>query len=397
MLLSGSHLSALSYDYLNPAELYLYTNSENYHYSLKYLNAHFDFLNNSLNLKQIINNFIDDNKWDSLQKATIFNTITSPFFSLNGNAMLMPIKFSTRLFNVSVQYQELVDVDVPKDLFDLLFWGNDLNRSYNIANISFNRIGYYDFGLGVNYPIIQDFYEESKLNNLNVGIKVHWLKGRYVTKTDSCFGSVLTTPGVLIGEVQLFQKTAKGGNCFAFDIGGQAQFLQAITIGLAMLNINTGFHWTSSPTYRILNVTIDSFSLQRYLDYGSIDSVYHKYDSLKSLAPFKTNLPTQILVQASYQPNWLITLKTNYHQYLSKDCFTDNFYRSLNFGICFNFIKYLASELTFTTNLKQNFAIGTNFYITIKGFNLSLLTKQLNGLFRKAKGAGVEFYFGQNW
>ncbi|MEO0076636.1 MAG: DUF5723 family protein [candidate division WOR-3 bacterium] len=397
IFIGNSHLLAWYCDYINPAEIYLLSKSDKYNYLLKYLNVHIEFLNNSLDLSQFIDNFIKDSEWDSLQKASIFNKIPRPFFSLNGNGIITPIAFSTQLFTISAQYNEQIVVDIPKDLLDLIFWGNNLNRRYDIANFGFSRLSYYNFSLGVNYPIIKNIMEEAILNNFNLGIKFHWLIGRYITQTDSAFGLVLTTPNVLIGEMQIFQRTAKGGNCLAVDIGTQTQFLQSFTLGLAMLNINHGFVWTSEPKYRILSITIDSLSLQRYIEYGSIDSVYHKFDSIKPQSAFKTNSPAQILFQVSYQPNRSLVLKTSYHQYLSKNRFTDNFYRSINCGVHFNFIKYFGSEVSFITDLKHNFAIGTGFYIIIRGAHFSLLISQLNGFFQKSKGIGLDISLGQYW
>jgi len=381
----------------NPACLNLFDRPQN---SLQYLKFHLNLINNTLSLTQINNNFAKDTEWDSIQKTAVFNAIPDAGFKINGDATLIPINFSTHLFSASFQYRELISGAVPKDIFDLAFFGNDLNRFYDISKVAFNRLGYYDVALGFCYPIIKKTDEEDIENIiqiLNLGIKTHWQKGRTLTQTDSSFGSALTTPDAFLGQIKLFQTMANGANNFAFDFGVTTQLQQPFTFGIALLNLNTGFNWTNQPKQKTLQISIDSFSLQKYIESGSIDSIYHKTDSTKPRPAFKTSLPTQLLFQASYRPVELLTLSTYYHQYLSNNRFIDNFNRSLNLNVCLNLSRFFATELSYKTALKKDFIISTNFYVFIKGFNFNLAIDQINGFLGNAKGIGINLNFAQNW
>ena len=396
-LICNTSLGISFFFHSNPACLNLSDRPQN---SLQYLKIRFNFLNNTLSLSQINNNFAKDTKWDSIQKTTIFNAIPEAGFKINGDATITPIDFSTHLFSVSLQYRELISGAVPKDIFDLAFFGNDLNRYYDISKVAFNRLGYYDVALGFCYPIIKKTDEEEAKNIirvLNLGIKVHWQKGRTLTQTDSSFGSALTTPDVFLGQIKLFQTTANGANNFAFDFGATTQLQQPFTFGIALLNLNTGFNWTNQPKQKALQISIDSFSLQKYIETGSIDSIFHKTDSTKPRPAFKTSLPAQLLLQASYQPIELLMLSSYYHQYLSNSRFIDNFNRSVNLSAYLNLSRFFATEFSYTTNLKKDFIFSSSFYLFIKGFNFNLAIDQINGFLGKAKRFGVNLNFAQNW
>lgn len=383
----------------NPASLNLLNQPHN---SLRYLKIDLDMINNALTFSQINNNFVKDTQWDSIQKTTIFNAIPDEGFKVNADAAVTPIEFSSHLFSASFQYQEMISGNAPKDLLDIALFGNDLNRHYDISKVEFNRLGYFDFSLGFCYSIIKNIDNRNKKKSvspklLNLGAKCHWLKGRAITQTDSSFGSVMTTPDIFLGQLKLYQSTAYGASNFAFDVGAATQLQSPVTLGIALLNLNTGFTWSNQPKQKVLEISIDSFSLQRYIETGSIDSFYLKTDSTKQRSVFKTSLPSQLLLQASYQPIKLLTLSTYYHRYSSNSRFITDFSRSLNFNLYLHLCRFFATELSFTTDLKKDFIISHNIHIFIKRFNFNLAIDQRNGYLGSAKGIGLNLNLGQNW
>ena len=388
----------LNYFYTNPASLNV---DSNYFYRINYLNANIKFANNSLNLSQIYKNFIEDVEWDNTQKTNLLNSIPASGFTAILDTIIIPVELITRVFSASVQYRDVVAVQSPKDLFDLVLFGNDLNRQYNISDFQYNRLKYIDFAFGVCFPLIRPANESNIINSrliqqLSIGGRLHWLKGNFITHTDSSSGSVTTTPDAIIGQVKLFQTTAYGGNDFALDLGVITKLNKPIFFGVALLNFNTGFTWDTNTNYRIIEANIDSFSLEHYIETGSIDSLYNKRDTTFSITNFKSTIPAQFLIQASYQPIDLLTFATSYCYYLSDCLLVCDFRYSCNLELHLNLSKFFTTAFSFTTNLQKEYFIGNYFHFISRGFSLNLGIEQRNGYVKSAKGLGLNLYFSQN-
>ncbi len=398
MFVIGISYGISNYFYTNPASL---TIDGNYFYRIRYLNADLKFANNSLDLSQIYNNFIKDVEWDNIQKANLLNSIPQSGFTAVIDTIIKPIELSTRIFSVSMQYRGIVTTQAPKDLFDLVLFGNDLNRLYDISHFEFSRLEYFDFAFGVRYPLIRPPDESNSANyqllqQLSIGGRLHWYKGKFITQTDSSSGSVATTPDVIVGQVKLFQTTAHGGNSFALDLGAFVRLNKPITLGVALLNLNTSFTWNKDPYYRIIDASIDSLSMEHYIDTGSFDSLYSRKDTIFSIANFKTSLPAQISVQASFQPVNLLTISASFQYYLSDCQFICDFQQSWNLDFYLSLSKFFTTGVYFTTDLKKDYIIGNYFRFIRKGASLNLGIEQRNGFIKSAKGLGLKLYLDQN-
>ncbi|MCX7784926.1 MAG: hypothetical protein N2201_01665 [candidate division WOR-3 bacterium] len=371
-------------------------------YSLRYLNFAIGIFNNSISFSSYNRNFNQDPDWDSIQKRTILNSVPNAGFKINGSGTALPIAFFTPWAGISFQYHELVSARLPKELFELVLLGNELNRAYDLSNIAVNELGYFDLALYLGYPLINkereiELLKLPEIQSLNIGCRIHGLKGRGIIATDTAYGMLITTPDAFIAREKLLISTASGSNIsYALDFGMTVQPLTNLMLGLAMLNLNNGFYWTQEPKQMLLKVDIDSLSLQRYLDTSDINVFVHSEDTSYPIAPFKTGMPAKILLQVGYQATDFLILSSNYYYYLSRSKLVDNIAHSIHLNLDFLVKRFFNPELTFETDFK-NISIKTNFRFALKGFNFNLGVVQRNGLFTKSKGLGLDLNFAQNW
>jgi len=383
----------------NPAALNLSNQPRG---SLRYLVINPYIANNFLSLATYKQNFYIDPDWDSIQKTEILNSIPDAGFRLDADVLVAPIEFYSHLFSISLAYRHLASGIIPKALFDLALFGNDLNRQYYLSGIDANSIGYIDGAVGVCYPVI-NMSENSDASNIlsiksvNVGGRLHYQKGMFVTQTDSSDGYLLTTPSAFLAEAKLFQSYALGANCIAFDLGATIELQKQLSAGIAILNLNAGFNWTKNPKQMSFEVAIDSLSLQRLLDINDIDSIIHAADTTYPIQPFKTSIPSQFLLHASYQPIRMLTVSTYYHQYFQESKFISDFTRAINFTVDFSPVRWFATGLSVTTDLQKDFKIGNSLHLGIAGFGLNLFVNQKNGFINSAKGFDFGLSFGLNW
>lgn len=400
LLIISFGLATPNYFISNPAALNLSTQPRG---SLRFLTINPYIANNFLSLGSYKTNFDTDPEWDSLQKITMLNDIPDNGFNLDADVLVSPFEYYSHLFSITIAGRTLASVTLPKSLFDLALFGNDLNRQYDLSNASVNAIGYADVAFGFCYPVV-NFTDESDTSNfltlkrVNIGARLHYQKGIMVTQTDSSYGYLLTTPSAILGQVKLVQSVAKfGSNCLAFDLGAAVELQKQLSAGIAVLNLNTGFNWTNEPEQMLFKIDIDSLSLQRLLDSIDMDSIIHSADTRYSIPPFKTSIPPQFLIHAAYKPIKMIVVSTYYHQYFQECKFIPDFNRALNLAIDFTPVRWFATGLSITTDLEKDFLIGNSLHFGIGGFGLNLAVSQKNGFINSAKGFDVGLYFGLNW
>ncbi|MEO0091293.1 MAG: DUF5723 family protein [candidate division WOR-3 bacterium] len=371
-------------------------------YSLRYLNFDINLFNNSISFSSYNRHFNKDPDWDSTQKMAILNSIPNSGLQFSGSGAVVPLAFFSPWAGISLQYHELLSAKLPRELFELILLGNEINRQYDLSNIGINELGYFDLALELSYPLINrereiELLKIPQLQSLNIGCRLHGLKGRGVITTDSAYGMLITTPDVFIAREKLLISTASGSNIsYALDLGVTAQPLPSLMFGLAILNLNNGFFWSKSPKQILLKLDIDSLSVQRYLDSSDVNLFVHSEDTSYQISPFKTSMPAKILFQISYQPIDFIILSSNYYYYLSRSKFIDNIVHSIHLNSEFLIKRFFNPELTLTTDFK-NIGIGTNLRFAIKGFNFNLGVVQKNGFITKSKGLGISLNFAQNW
>jgi hypothetical protein len=384
----------------NPAALNLSNQPQG---SLRFLMINPYVANNFLSLSSYKTNFYTDPDWDSIQKITMLNEIPDNGFRLDADVLVAPLEFYSHLFSITFAYHHLASSIIPKSIFDLALFGNDINRRYDLSGTTVNSIGYADGALGVCYPVI-NFSEATNTTNflalkrINIGGRLHYQKGIFVTQTDSSYGYLLTTPSAILGQVKLQQTVASfGSSCFALDLGATVELQKQLSAGIAILNLNTGFNWTKDPKQYSVEVNIDSLSLQRLLDIDEMDSIIHADTSAHPISSFKTSIPPQILLHAAYQPIKMVTVSSYYHQYLQESKFIPDFSRALNFTVDFSPARFFAIGFSITTDLKNDFKIGNSLHLGIGGFGLNLSVNQKNGFINSAKGVDLGLSFGVNW
>lgn len=371
-------------------------------YSLRYLNFELDIFNNSISFSNYNRHFNQDTDWDSAQKMIILNSIPRNGFTINGSGSFVPLAFFSPWISISLQYHEFISAKLPKDLFELILLGNELNRQYDLSNFGINELGYFDLALDLSCPLLNkereiELLKIPHIQSLNIGCRLHGVKGRSIISTDSVYGMLITTPDGVMAREKILVSSATGSNIsFAIDLGVMVQPLTNFIVGLAVLNFNNRFYWTKNPKQMLLKVNIDSFSIQRYLDASDINMFVQSEDTSYQIQPFKTSLPAQLLLQISYQATNFLILSSHYYYYLSRNKFTDNIVQAINLNFDFLISRFFNPEITLSTDFK-NIGIKTNLRWAIKGFNFNIGVVQKNGILMGAKGLGFDLNFAQNW
>lgn len=384
---------------LNPAQInFRQTN----HHKLRLLSTGIGVRNNFMNLANYRLNFDADPDWDIHQKTELFNLIPPAGAVFNTDLLSIPLQFESRYLNLSVSARHYANLNLTRDLFDIALFGNSVNRVYDFSGSRLHSINYLDAALGVSYPVLKNILnigdpDLAVIKQLNLGARLHYQKGLFLTQTDSSTGYVSTTPDLLLARAELYQSVAQNADCYALDIGASALLPNNVIFGFAVYNLNTGFSWHGNPHQLCYQINIDTFSIQRYLNVNQIDSFYQTLDSNTPITAFTTKLPTQILLSFQYQPYPLFGLEIYYHQYLKPSVFIQEFDRSLQISFNLQPIRILKTSFSITSDLKNDFRIGHTLGLSSRNCGLELGLHQENGYFNTARGLYLGVSFVRYW
>ncbi|MEO0075977.1 MAG: hypothetical protein ABIK31_07775, partial [candidate division WOR-3 bacterium] len=183
---------------------------------------------------------------------------------------------------------------------------------------------------------------------------------------------------------------------WALDIGSVMSLPYNLSFGFALLNINSGFHFREAK-HQMYSVTIDSFSVGRYLDFNSIDSFLIATDSSFPIDNWTAKIPMQITSQLNYQLFRYLLISLYYHQYLQKSYFIGDYQTNIGLKLNYQPIRFFNLGFNLAGDLKDNFMIGQEIGFFIKGFQFKLTMNNYQGYLKCAKGFEVTLSMGQQF
>ncbi|MCS7259060.1 MAG: DUF5723 family protein [candidate division WOR-3 bacterium] len=367
------------------------TTKSSHRYNLELLRVWFNLTNNSLNLNNYLYYFDKHPNWNTADKNNLLSYVPLDGFKTNLALNLIPFGFYTKSYNISVYTQNQGNLSFPKNLFELILNGNEINRTYNFKNIRFNGMSYIGITAGVNYPIITNF---NWINKLSSGLQFHFQRGLAVTFTDSADGNLVTTPENLFVRLYISQKLAQNGNCAACDCFTTFEFSNNINLTIALLNLSTGFYWQDNCRLVTYEVLIDSVNFDYYLKKPFIDSVVNFISQVNTLNSFKTKIPPQIFLYCDVALTPYIKSAIYYHHYLARSVFINDFAKQLNLSLYYYPSEVVNLKISVATDLCKNFYFVPGLKLLLKKFYINLALPQYNGILTKTKGLALCFSSG---
>lgn len=287
-------VTAIGFDAVlhNPANLGL---TENPDYSLRLISLNLFALNNLLNL-DLYNRYLGtDSAVDNTEKVELFRSVPDNGLIANGDLNLGILDFSYRNFGFAFRRFYLGNVKITKEFIDLILFGNQLRRTYDLSNFSLDYIIYNSFNLAYALPVIKQ-----KNCSATIGFGIKYLMGNRVEITKQALGSLYSDECFIEGKLDWIRASATGGYGLGIDLGSTYE-TGKYRFSLALLNITPGIKWTENSTTKKLSMTIDSFSIYRIVKTNSLDSVFWT-DNFSSVSEsFHTKIPIYLTLGAGWK------------------------------------------------------------------------------------------------
>lgn len=189
----------------------------------------------------------------------------------------------------AVTLQDRVVFDVPRDVAELVLYGNELGRTYRLDGLRQDTIQYLRTVAATGFPVLR-----SGSLVVQAGLNLAWLRGIRCEQTGSSAGWLMTTSQYASGRFDRQTRRSSGGDGFALGFGAVAELDGRWRAGLSLADAPAVIWWTRGCTERRYSVEFDSVSVMRVLEFGSLDSVLRAGDSAQSTSTFVTGLPARL-------------------------------------------------------------------------------------------------------
>jgi hypothetical protein len=362
----------------NPANLGL---KDNPNYSIRLASVNASAVNNLLSLN-LYNQYLGtDSAVNDEQKTELFNTIPDGGLKANGDLNLGALDFSYRNFGFAFHRVYLGNVKVTKELIDLLLFGNQLRRNYDLNDFSLDYTIYNSFNFAAGFPILK-----GKEKRAAIGIGLKYLLGDKTQMTQEASGNFYSDEYYVKGQVNWTRNSATGGSGWGIDIGSTYEF-KKYRLSLALLNLSSGITWAKNQKTKVKNITIDSTDVYQIVKNNNLSQTVRIKDTSYNIESFRTPIPTNLTFGTGWQfDNFGSTLALIYEQNLVDTKFS-TYTPKFTFDLEWNPFKVILinPSISFGGNegLAYALGIGKNFSRFLVGINLESIK---NPIITQAKG-----------
>jgi hypothetical protein len=214
-------------------------------------------------------------------KAYILSRIPADGLELRADAELSALAYTTRNIGFAVTGVGAADVNLNKDIFELLLDGNTYADTIDVTGSYSEAVSYVSFDLSYGMPVYN-----AGTRQLAVGATVKYLKGIAVEEITELEGLAATYATGFAGEGHATLRTATGGSGYGIDIGAALQLNETYSAGLRIKNILSHLSWNNeAEEHRYL------FSFDTMTVLNMDDDYVVTEDDTRQLESFSTSLP----------------------------------------------------------------------------------------------------------
>ncbi len=191
-------------------------------------------------------NFIDRSQYDRYNgsfltekdKNDIIEGISGNTVDFDAESEFKFLGFSYGPYAVLISAIAASNIDISKDVLDLLLFGNELNRVYSFSDTIFGAWT----AVSVSVSAAKSF-NVPQFGRLSVGATAKYLRGLGWVDTPRSSGSIVTNEGDVDLEGDIITRRSSGGTGFAFDLGLSSSLAGGWTAGISLVNLVGRINW----------------------------------------------------------------------------------------------------------------------------------------------------------
>jgi hypothetical protein len=216
-------------------------------------------------------------------KSAILGKIPIEGLELSARVQASAMTISLGSFVISTNGVAASEINLSKDIIELLLNGNQLNDTLSLDEMYSEAIAYATVGLTAGKTLYK-----SGTRQLTIGATYKYIRGLAYEDIVRINGEASTTMSGFGGSGMVVARTATGGTGYAIDFGAALKLSDNHTAGISFSNLFNGITWNKQTEEHYYSFRLDTLTI----DNMDNDSVFVSDDYSQEIGDFKSNIPT---------------------------------------------------------------------------------------------------------
>jgi hypothetical protein len=261
-------------------------------------------VNNAFSVNYWNDNFTKDHYLTESDKREILDRMSGDELRVHLNASTPLAGLTYRQMGASLSLESAATVSVPRELFELALYGNQLNRSYKMDEFDGEQYTILNAAVGFAYEFKQEWIPE-----LYGGVTFHFYQGLALDKVENSSGELLVTDSLITGYTVMQRVHANRGDGVGFDLGGLAVLNDRWKAGISLRQIGARMAWSVDETQLVTweadsaGIVVDSLDDNDYLE-----RAFNSEDVTYSGGTAQSDIPMLINMDARYEASKIVTM-----------------------------------------------------------------------------------------
>ncbi len=313
-------------------------------------------------------------------KDDILNKIPNEGLKLSIEAEASAAGFSTGSFAFTTSGVALVDINLNKDIMNLILNGNTYADTISITGSYSEGYAYGSAGISFGKSIYQSGFRQ-----LSIGSTVKYIKGFGVEKVVELDGMVATFATGFEGNGSAIIHKSEGGSGYAVDFGTALQISKNYTVGATIKNFYSSITWNQNNEeigyiFNFDTMTVDNMGN----DFITSD------DYTVAIGDFTTTLPSTLNVgfaKTSGKTLWALEWEQGFSSRTGAS--TEP---RLSAGVEFNQLGFIPIRFGYGTGGSKNsaFSFGSGLHLSVFHIDAAVVT---GNSFSGGSSKGTNFAF----
>ncbi|MEW6049758.1 MAG: DUF5723 family protein [Candidatus Zixiibacteriota bacterium] len=215
-------------------------------------------------------------------KADILDKIPVEGLKLSADVEATALSTAIGAFAFNVTGVGLADVNMSRDIFELVFNGNTYADTIDVTGSYSDAVSYVSAGLSYGHSLYRSGSRE-----LAVGATAKYLRGVAMERVTELEGMMATYATGFAGEGHMVARTATGGSGYALDLGASLRLNNDYIAGVAIQNFISRLSWNRETQEHGYNFSFDTMTVANMGDDYIVSDDYSV-----DIPSFSTNLPS---------------------------------------------------------------------------------------------------------
>lgn len=343
----------------NPANLGFYSHQNN---GLELIGFGASITNNSFSLD-------DYNKYTgslltSEDKQYLLDRIPTEGLTVVADIRASALSLALGSFVISTEVIGLADVNLNKDIIDLILNGNAYADTVEITGSYSEAVAYGAIGFSYGRPIYSNGTRQ-----IAVGTTIKFIRGIATEEVVELNGLASTYANGFEGEGNIIARTATGGSGYTIDLGAALKLNDSYNVGLSISNVVSNISWNIETEEHGYIFSFDSMTID-----NSDQDIVVSNDYTIPTNSFESTLPSTLTIGvAKLQGKFLWTI--DWQQGFRQAAGSSSEPR-LSFGLEWSPLKAIPLRAGFASggNKNTSFSFGSGLNLSAFYFDFAMIS-----------------------